>query len=178
MNSFPGTGPAVQNYPHGIVWPQLFYFKRDNDSLALFNGMAHALLSGTYQLKNFEEASEMKKVSRTVFSALSSLALAAACVALPATHNAKQQATHEQAAQTQSVSGKIATVEKTSFTLTVGSGMSNSGQQMQQTAPKTMTFQIDKNTTVDGKLKVGANADVTYREDNGNNIAISVRVSQ
>jgi len=25
-----------------------------------------------------------------------------------------------------------------------------------------MTFQIDKNTTVDGKLKVGANADVTY----------------
>ena len=30
-----------------------------------------------------------------------------------------------------------------------------------------MTFQIDKNTTVDGKLKVGANADVTYREDSG-----------
>jgi hypothetical protein len=40
-----------------------------------------------------------------------------------------------------------------------------------------MTFQIDKNTTVDGKLKVGANADVTYREESGNLVAISVRVS-
>jgi hypothetical protein len=40
-----------------------------------------------------------------------------------------------------------------------------------------MTFQIDKNTTVDGKLKVGANADVTYRQDGGSNIAISVHVS-
>jgi hypothetical protein len=41
-----------------------------------------------------------------------------------------------------------------------------------------MTFMIDKNTTVDGKLKVGANADVTYREEGGNNIAVSVRVSE
>jgi hypothetical protein len=48
---------------------------------------------------------------------------------------------------------------------------------MQQTSPKSMTFMIDRNTTVEGKLKVGANADVTYREDNGNNVAISVRVS-
>ena len=45
------------------------------------------------------------------------------------------------------------------------------------TSPKTMTFTIDKNTTVDGKLKVGANADVTYRQEGGNNIAISVHVS-
>jgi Cu/Ag efflux protein CusF len=49
---------------------------------------------------------------------------------------------------------------------------------MGQTSPKTMTFMIDKNTTVDGKLKVGANADVTYREEGGNNIAVSVRVSE
>ena len=41
-----------------------------------------------------------------------------------------------------------------------------------------MIFLINQNTTVDGKLKVGANADVTYREDNGNNVAISVRVAQ
>jgi hypothetical protein len=40
-----------------------------------------------------------------------------------------------------------------------------------------MSFQIDKNTTVDGQLQVGANADVTYRQDNGSNIAISVHVS-
>ncbi len=55
--------------------------------------------------------------------------------------------------------------------------MSNLGQQLQDSSPKTMTFQIDKNTTVDGKLQVGANADVTYREDGGKLMAISVRVS-
>jgi hypothetical protein len=55
--------------------------------------------------------------------------------------------------------------------------MSNLGQQLQETPQKSMTFQIDKNTTVDGKLKVGANADVTYREDGGKLVAISVRVS-
>jgi len=40
-----------------------------------------------------------------------------------------------------------------------------------------MTFHIDKNTTIEGKLKVNANADVTYREDNGKNTAISVHVT-
>ena len=40
-----------------------------------------------------------------------------------------------------------------------------------------MAFTIDKNTTVDGKLKVGSSADVTYRQDNGTNIAISVHVT-
>jgi hypothetical protein len=40
-----------------------------------------------------------------------------------------------------------------------------------------MSFTIDQNTTVEGKLKVGANADVTYRQDNGANVAISVHVA-
>jgi hypothetical protein len=40
-----------------------------------------------------------------------------------------------------------------------------------------MTFVIDKNTTIEGKLKVNANAEVTYREDGGNNVAISVHVT-
>jgi hypothetical protein len=40
-----------------------------------------------------------------------------------------------------------------------------------------MAFTIDKNTTVDGKLKVGSSADVTYRSDNGANVAISVHVT-
>jgi protein-disulfide isomerase len=121
----------------------------------------------------------MKKEMRIAFSALGSLALAAATFAVPATATpAKQSSAQAQQAQTQSVSGRIASVERSSFTLAVGSGSTNPGNQMQQTSPKTMTFMIDKNTTVDGKLKVGANADVTYREDAGNNIAVSVRVSQ
>jgi hypothetical protein len=40
-----------------------------------------------------------------------------------------------------------------------------------------MTFAIDKNTTVDGKLQVGSTADVTYRQNNGSNVAISIHVS-
>jgi len=40
-----------------------------------------------------------------------------------------------------------------------------------------MSFKLDKTTTIDGSLKVGANADVTYRQEKGENIAISVRVT-
>jgi hypothetical protein len=121
----------------------------------------------------------MKKEIRIAASALASLALAAATFAVPApTTAAKQGSAQSQESQTQSVSGRIASVEKSSFTLNVGSGATNPGHQMEQTSPKTMTFMIDKNTTVDGKLKVGANADVTYRSEGGNNIAVSVRVSQ
>jgi predicted 3-demethylubiquinone-9 3-methyltransferase (glyoxalase superfamily) len=120
----------------------------------------------------------MKKELKLILSAMASLILVAVVCALPATlPNAP--VTHEQTAAAQSVSGKIASVEKTSFTLTVAPGhaMTNPGNQFQDSSAKTMTFQIDKNTTVDGKLKVGANADVTYREESGNLVAISVRVS-
>jgi hypothetical protein len=120
----------------------------------------------------------MKKELKIIWAAMASLILVAAVCAIPPTL-AHSTATHEQtAAPTQSVSGKIADVQKTSFTLTIApKAMSNLGQQMQETQPKSMTFQIDKNTTVDGTLKVGANADVTYREDAGKYVAISVRVS-
>jgi hypothetical protein len=120
--------------------------------------------------------------TRMFFSALASLILVATAWTLSAaaTHNGSRHlATNgQESAQTQSVSGKIASIEKNSFTLTVGlAHTAKQGLQMQEAAPKTMTFVIDKNTTVDGKLQVGANADVTYREDGGKNVAISVRVS-
>lgn len=122
----------------------------------------------------------MKKLGMGV-TCLASFALAAA---LWATTPAGSAATalSAQAGQTpaaaQSVSGKIASVEKSSFTLTVASEQKpNVSAVAEQAAPKTMTFQIDSTTTIDGKLKVGASADVTYRQEGGNNIAISVRVS-
>jgi hypothetical protein len=40
-----------------------------------------------------------------------------------------------------------------------------------------MIFLNDENTTVGGKLNVGANADVTYRQKDGNNVAVSVQVT-
>jgi hypothetical protein len=121
----------------------------------------------------------MKNVTRFVFSPLASLVVASAVWALPTTHSPspKSSSVEQTAPQTQSVTGKIASVEKTSFTLSIATSTSNSEQQFQKSAPKTMNFTVDKNTTIDGKLQVGASADVTYREDSGNNVAISVHVT-
>ena len=121
----------------------------------------------------------MKIEARIVCSAVASLFLAVAVWALPRAHSTTptNPANQQAAPQTQSVTGKIASVAKNSFTLTISSSASGQGQQLQQqTGPKTMNFLTDKNTTIEGKLQVGATADVTYRDDNGSNIAISVRV--
>jgi hypothetical protein len=119
----------------------------------------------------------MKFDKRLIFSSLASLILATAVCAIPS--STRPNATHEQtAAEAQSVSGKIASVGKSSFTLTLASNSaSQPGNQFQEATPKTMRFMIDKNTTVDGTLKVGSDADVTYREDGGHLVAISVRVT-
>ena len=127
----------------------------------------------------------MKNARQIVVSALASLVLVAAVWAWPSPtikRNTHPSATDEQAAaQPQSVSGKITSVAKDSFTLSLApSQTATPGKQFQQEpgSPKTMTFLIDKNTTVEGNLKVNANADVTYREESGHNIAISVRITQ
>jgi hypothetical protein len=123
----------------------------------------------------------MRTVGRVIFSTLTSLALAAAVWALPPTHSTAMLGLLSQdAAQQQSVSGKIASVERNSFTLTVGQSQTSSEKNNLQSEPgnpKTMVFQLDKNTTIEGSLKVGASADVTYRQEKGANIAISVHVT-
>jgi|SRR5215470_14740654 len=123
----------------------------------------------------------MKNVSRVALSVLAFLFFVSALGILPTTAKSRTAKQDQQpSAQAQTVSGKIASVDKSSFTLNVTSGGANKAQQLttnESSGPKTMSFQIDKNTTVDGQLKVGANADVTYRQDGGNNIAISVHVS-
>jgi Cu/Ag efflux protein CusF len=121
----------------------------------------------------------MKNALRFGFSTLAGTVLVAGALALPPANTHQTPESTQTAAQTQSVSGKIASVDQNSFTLTVGSGSSTSASQ-DSTKPSTattMSFAIDKNTTVEGKLKVGANADVTYRQDNGQNVAISVHVT-
>jgi hypothetical protein len=123
----------------------------------------------------------MKNLHCIAFATLASLVLVAALSAMPpAIHNAQPTATAQTAASQLSVSGKITAVGKDSFTLAVAGGQASSGQHFAQEAPraKSMTFLIDKNTTIEGKLKVNATADVTYREDNGKNIAISVHVTE
>jgi hypothetical protein len=126
----------------------------------------------------------MRNVGRVIFTMLAGLTLVVAVWAFspPTTHDAAllSLSNSQAAAPEQSVSGKIASVEKNSFTLTVGqSQTSTAGQNVLQdsASPKTMVFQLDKNTAIEGSLKVGASADVTYRQEKGTNIAISVRVT-
>jgi hypothetical protein len=118
----------------------------------------------------------MKNVWRFGFSTLAGMVLVAGALALPPANTHQSQEGQQATAQAQSVSGKIASVDQNSFTLTVASKSSVS-QDPQPSASSTMSFTIDKNTTVDGKLKVGSSADVTYRQDNGANVAISVHVT-
>jgi hypothetical protein len=123
----------------------------------------------------------MKNVRRFGLSIVSAALLASAAWALPPTpsNGSANQDTPKANAQLQSVSGTISTVQRDSFTLVTTSSTPR-GQQFQQDRgeAKTMTFMIDKNTTVEGQLKAGANADVVYRQDNGNNVAVSVTVSK
>src|SRR5215467_2816230 len=124
----------------------------------------------------------MKSTLRLTFASLAGVILAVAAWGLPpATHGSTQPTliNEQTPSATQSVSGEIASVAKDSFTLTVAGSQTSAGQQLtqQQAEPKTMTFHIDKNTTIEGKLKVNASAEVTYREESGKNIAVSVRVA-
>jgi len=124
----------------------------------------------------------MKKTFFASVSLLAALSLAVAftVVAANATNRTTMIQSQDPAPQTQTASGKITAVDKSSFSIAVATRNSSPGQQLteQGAGSQTMTFAIDKNTTVDGKLKVGASADVTYRQESGNNIAISVHVVQ
>jgi hypothetical protein len=122
----------------------------------------------------------MKRAWRMVVTVGASSILAAAAWALPPKIAALASMTQQQdAMQLQSVSGKIQSVQTNSFTLQTAETAPPQGQRLvgAQSEPATMTFLVDKNTTIDGKLKVGSNADVTYRQDNGNNVAVSVTVT-
>jgi len=120
----------------------------------------------------------MSNSRRVIFSILTSLVLVAALAAISSSTGNAQPASIGQTAAPLSVSGKVTAVAKNSFTLAVGGSQTSAGQQIAQTPEaKSMTFMLDKNTTIEGKLKVNANAEVTYREDNGKNIAISVHVT-
>jgi hypothetical protein len=126
----------------------------------------------------------MKNINRLGLSIISGSFLALAAWGLPATALASGALNNrppaaENAVELQSVSGTISTVQRDSFTLvTTASSRESNDFQQDRANTKVMMFIIDKDTAVDGRLKVGANADVAYREDSGNNIAISVAVAK
>jgi hypothetical protein len=122
----------------------------------------------------------MTNIHRMGLSIISGSLLAVGTWALPVgAPRARAVAAAQSSVQLQSASGQIATVARDSFTLTTTNGASQ-GEAFAQvdSTSKTMLFVIDDNTTIDGKLTVGANADVIYRDDNGNHMAVSVTVSK
>jgi hypothetical protein len=69
--------------------------------------------------------------------------------------------------ETQSASGKIASVGDAQFTIRIGKDQDR----------KDLQFVIDDNTKVDGQLSVGAQATVDFKLDDGKNIATHVIVT-
>jgi hypothetical protein len=127
----------------------------------------------------------MRNVVRVIITTLAGLTLVVTVWAFspPITNDATALSltNSPNAPDDQSVSGKISSVQKNSFTLTVGQSQTSSdSRELQQDSagPKTMDFVTDKNTTIEGSLRVGAGADVTYRQEKGANLAISVHVTQ
>jgi hypothetical protein len=85
----------------------------------------------------------------------------------PLSHMARAEAVPDN----QSVSGKIASVGDGEFTVAVLNDKDKG-------APQKVEFFVDDNTRVQGKLAVGAQAQVEYRSDGGTNIAVRVVVTQ
>lgn len=74
-----------------------------------------------------------------------------------------------QTANVQSASGRITAVQGNTFTVEISSNHKSS--QNEDNRPNTLTFTIDQDTRVSGKIAIGAEANVTYRQQDGNNIA-------
>lgn len=103
---------------------------------------------------------------RTALS-LASLFLLCFTVAVWSTPlNAQSAVRTNPTAETQSLSGKIASVGDAEFALEV----------RQNQKPNTVQFLVDGNTKVEGKLSIGAQATVEYRSEDGRNIATHVSV--
>jgi hypothetical protein len=163
--------PAASNlnWPNGIR-ASVISFPRLASSLPLLPVQSEERKGG-----------DMKNINRIGISIISGSVLAIATWALPARapRAVSSQNAPKGSVQLQSVSGNITTVARDSFTLTTTGGTPKGLNFAQvDSTSRTMMFVIDQNTTIDGKLQVGANADVIYRQDAGNNMAVSVTVSK
>jgi hypothetical protein len=73
------------------------------------------------------------------------------------------------APDTQSVTGKISSIGDAAFTLDVAKSQGSDSS--------TLQFMVDGKTKVDGKLTIGAQATVEYRNDDGKYVATHVVVT-
>lgn len=121
----------------------------------------------------------MNKMARVGVSVIACLAIAGFLSVAPSLARKSAALSAQSAAETHTVSGKITAIGKNSFTLLVGSTKKMSEESSNESNNgKSMTFLVDSNTTIDGSVQVGVDADVTYRIDSGQYVAVNVRVAQ
>jgi hypothetical protein len=77
----------------------------------------------------------------------------------------------------QSTSGKISAIQDDTFTIEIQEVKPPGAGFREQDHISSMTFQIDRSTKIEGRLEVGANADVLYQRKGDNNVAVTVRVT-
>jgi hypothetical protein len=77
----------------------------------------------------------------------------------------------------QSASGKITGAQRHAFTIEIQQVTPPGAAAPQQDRTSSMTFVVNSSTKTEGKLAVGANADVVYRRSGDKNVAVTVRVT-
>lgn len=96
---------------------------------------------------------------------------------LAALPSQSSSATYSQTTEVQSASGRISSVQGNTFTLDT-SKQKKSAKDSQLKSTNILTLTIDQDTDVYGKIAAGADANVTYRREDGNNVAVSIRIVQ
>lgn len=77
----------------------------------------------------------------------------------------------------QSASGKVTGLRRHRFSIEIQQVKAPGDGSHQENRTSSMIFRIDSSTKIEGKLGVGTNADVLYRQAKGKNVAVTVHVT-
>lgn len=78
---------------------------------------------------------------------------------------------------TESASGKIIAIQDDTFTIEIHFVKPPGESFQRDDQPSSMTFLTNSSTKIDGKLEIGSNGEVLYRQQDGNNVAVTVHVT-
>jgi hypothetical protein len=124
-----------------------------------------------------QEVRSMGKLFSVVLLVLSLLLPAPVLSLEPSPIKAEAEYGMVQSTGIESVSGRIVAIRGKMFTLAVRENPVQGLHLQQKPVASPMTFFIDENTTVEGSLQLNADAEVVYRQQDGNNVAVNVRVT-
>jgi hypothetical protein len=96
---------------------------------------------------------------------------------LNGTVSAETQDGNNRFVDVQSASGTITAMQDDTFTIEIQQNEPRGQGFRQDDHAPSMTFLVNSSTKIEGNLDVGANADVLYRQRDGYNVAVAVRVT-